>query len=227
MNQTLSLAVGKIGGGISTGIRCYKYVINYIFDNNWNYVTNKTFLLAYSIVRVENYIYVTSNTNFCKADLQLNIIKELAAYNTMTGLYYNCTDNLLYTTVFHRKLIRYYDLNLTLISSFSAYLYMPYSITGYDNKMFVGTIHGNFLVIVNKTIQYMLNGCNWYVQRIQTILFDGFGSMPTGCDNSELYLYNSAGLYQNKNIYHQEDLFFFDLKSQLVLVGWTKIYIYN
>ena len=215
MNQTLSLAVGTIGGGISTSFQGYNYVINYIFgqiyifDNNWNFVANKTsFLSAYSMVRVESYIYVTSNTNFCKVDLQLNIIKELAAYTTMTGIYYNCTDNLLYTTVFYQKLIRYYDLNLTLISSFSTYPYMPYSITGYDNKLFVGTVEGNVLLILNQTIQKMFNGCNGNVQRLQTILFDGFGNMATGCDNSQLYLYNSAGLYQNKNISSGGSTFF-------------------
>ena len=155
----MPLSIGLYGGGISNDGPNYNYLINnlfgqiYMFENNWNYVANKTsFLLAYSVVKVGSNLYITSNTNFWKTDLQLNIINQLNVYSAVYSIYYNWAENLLYTTLIFQKLIRYYDLNLTLIGKFSLYPHIPWSINGYNNKLFVGTIHGNVLVIANKTI---------------------------------------------------------------------------
>jgi hypothetical protein len=145
----------------------------------------------------------------------------------MTAMYYNCIDYHLYTTASYLKLIRKYDLNLTLIEYFSVYPYLPLSITGYNNQIFVGTTNGNVLEIFNQIITNVFNGCNGYVQRVMSILVDGNGNMATGCDNWQLYLYTTTGFYQNKIISARGALLFFDLKSQLVVSSWYQVYIYN
>ena len=99
----MPLSIGLYGGGISNDGPNYNYLINnlfgqiYMFENNWNYVANKTsFLLAYSMVKVGSNLYITSNTNFWKTDLQLNIINQLNVYSAVYSIYYNWSENLLH-----------------------------------------------------------------------------------------------------------------------------------
>jgi hypothetical protein len=207
----------------------YAFSQIFVFDDNWNFLSNQTSIfMPHNMISVGKFLFIANPNYLCKTDLLFNVIKTVIT-NT-SSMYYNNNNSLIYGTITYGKLVSYYDLNLTFIGSFSLYPYQLWSITGYNNQMFVGTMDGNILVIFNQTIQSIFNGCNGYVQRIMSILIDVNENMATVCENSQIYLYNSAGYYQNKKIStsSRPQYASFDSKLRLVVIYWNNgIDIYN
>lgn len=85
------------------------------------------------------------------------------------------------------------------------------------------------LVIVNKQIIKQFNACNGLSTFLLYISFDQFDNMATACDSRQVYLYKTNGTYLNKNIptLSWPGYIGFDSKSRLVVVGSSRISIYN
>ena len=229
---------GVTGFGMSSLYKNLFYIINQYygqigtFDDNWNYLSNSTsFISPCNMVTIGSNIFITDWSYLSKTDLLLNILKQLRMDHSTYGIYYNCSNNLIYLTAPFIKTILYFDLNLVYIGSFLVYPYTPCSIAGYSNQMFVGTLNGYILVIVNQTIINSFMGCNGNSIRIISILFDNYGNMATASDSaSYLYLYNTIGVFQNKNISLQTgypNFISFNSRSELVVSTWRSVYIYN
>ncbi len=205
----------------------------FVFDENWNYVLNKSsFLNVYYMIPVGNYLYITGNVNIWKTDQELNVLLRYNSTGTSPryrGLFYNSTNDLIYVAPFTLKMIHVFNLNLTLNDSISITPYQPWSINEHNNELYVGTTVGTMLVIVNKQIIKQFNGCNQQSFEVLSILFDDNNNMATSCANNQLYLYNTTGSYLNQNISTVSTPYYIglDSKSRLVVTAWTQISLYN
>ena len=230
---------GYGGFGMSSLNPIQYYVTHYsqgkifVFDDNWNYVSNKSsFLNVNYMIPGGNYFYITSNDNIWKTDQQLNVLithtNSTGSSPKYTGLYYNSTKNLIYVALCYLEVIHVFNLNLTLNDSISITPYQPYSIKEHNNELYVGTDNGTMLVISNKQIIKQFNACNGQSVKLYSIIFDDFNNMATSCDNNQLYLYNTAGTYLNKSIPTVSFPMYIglDSKSRLVVVT-SQITLYN
>ena len=185
------------------------------------------------IFTVGSNLFIANTLFLFKTDLQLNILLQVFVNSLYNDIYYNSESNLLYMTTVHYKYIQYYDLNLVYIGRFSVGPYYPWTISGYNNQMFVRTVDSNILKIVNQTITNSFMGFNGYNLFILSILFDNYGNIVTACgyynSQAQLYLYDYKGNYQNLNISLPNSALSigFDSKSQFVALTWNNVYIYN
>jgi hypothetical protein len=209
----------------------------FVFDDNWNYISNKSsFPNVTYMILVGNYFYISGNSNIWKTDQQLNVSirynstgSSSGYYPNYRGLYYNSTNDLIYVASSYFEVIHVFNLNLTLNDSISITPYQPWSINENNNELYVGTTNGTVLVILNKQIIKQFNGCNKQKVLLFSILFDDLNNMATTCDNKQLHLYNTAGSYLNKSIPTANDPRYIglDSKSRLVVVTSTQISLYN
>jgi hypothetical protein len=219
----------------------------YAFDEEWNYVSENIFTRPLFMISVGNSFYITGDHNIWKTNQQLNLLIEYTeSSHNYNGLYYNSTNDLIYVTVPDLYEIHVFNLNLTFNHNISTpydydYGYKPWSINGYNNKVYVGTYSGTILEIVNNQTTNQFFGCNDQLPQVDSIpiLFDQFDNLATACiylqvsnnysQVSNLYLYNKNGSYLNKNISLNERCLFigFDSISRLVVVLNSQITIYN
>ncbi len=230
---------GYFGFGMSSSNPIQYYVTHYhqgkifVFDENWNYVSNKSlFHNVEYMIPVGNYFYISDYFNIWKTDQQLNVLiryNSTGSSHEYRGLYYNSTNDLIYVASSYFEVINVFNLNLTLNDSISTTPYQPWSINENNNELYVGTTNGTVLVILNQQIIKQFNGCNKQSVDIYSILFDDFNNMATSCDNNQLYLYNTSGSYLNKSIPTANDPRYIglDSKSRLVVVTSTQISLYN
>jgi hypothetical protein len=228
-----------VGFGMSSSNSIQYYVTNYMqqkifgFDENWNYVSNKSlFPYVEYMIPVGNYFYISGYFNIWKTDRQLNVLLQYNSTGSSpgySGLYYNSTNALIYVASSYFEVINVFNLNLTLNDSISITSYRPWSINEHNNELYVGTNNGMMLVIVNKQIMKQFNGCNGQSVLLYSILFDDFNNMATSCANQRLYLYNTAGSYLNKSIPTDSNPMYIglDSKSRLVVVTKTQITLYS
>ncbi len=228
-----------VGFGMSSLNPIQYYVTHYsqgkifVFDENWNYVSNKSsFPNVLYMIPVGNYFYITGKHNIWKTDQQLNVsirYNSTGSFPWYHGLYYNSTNDLIYVAPYNLQVIRVFNLNLTLNDSISITPYQPWSINENNNELYVGTNNGMVLVIINKQIIKQFNGCNQQSVFLLSILFDDFNNMAISCNNNQLYLYNTSGTYLNKSIptVSSPRYIGLDSKSRLVVVTWTQITLYN
>ena len=145
----------------------YYYVMDraankvYILNDNWSFVSFKTFYEPSYMITVENSLYMTGEWNLWKLDLNLNVLIQYTATVTVwyRGLYFNSTNRFLYVAPYALTEIHVFNLNPTLSHSFSISPYRPWSFEGYNNQLYVGTTNGIVLVVQNDVIVNQFNGC--------------------------------------------------------------------
>jgi len=222
----------KRSGPIQYYVTSYTTSQIFVFDENWNYVLNKTFnsvSISY-MISVENNFYITADSNVWKLDERLNVlIRHLDSTATYAGLYYRSTNRLIYVAPANLPKIHVYNLNLTLNDSISILPYYPFAINEHNNQLYVGTTAGIILVIVNKQINLQFNACKGnFNKEIFSIMFDESNYMATSCYYDQLYLYNTTGSFLKKNISTDPIAYYigFDSKARLVVLTDTKITLY-
>ena len=210
------------------------YIANKVFilNENWSFLSFKTFPDPTFMITVETSLYMTGNLNLWKLDLNLNVLIQYNATVTVPGyrgLYFNPTNRFLYVAPHYLTVIHVFDLNLTLSHSFSTSPYYPYSITGYNNLLYIGTNNGTVLVVQNQTIVNQFNGCGGNGVWLKSILFDQYGYCATSCNNNKLYLLFANGTYTGKTIVTPNDPKFigFDSKGHFIQISVNQITIYN
>ncbi len=230
---------GYYGFGMSSLNPIQYYVTNratktiFVFDENWNYVLNKSsFLSVVYMIPEGNYFYITGDLNIWKTDHQLNVLLQYNSTESSPsyrGLYYSSTNDLIYVAPYSLQMIHVFNLNLTLNDTISITPYKPHSINEHNNELYVGTANGTILVIVNKQIINQFNGCNQQIVIIFSIIFDDNNNMATSCANNQLHLYNTSGNYLNKSIPAVSSVRYIglDSKSRLVVLTNTHISLYN
>ncbi len=240
MKRSISItgvSTGNQGFGMKTSNPIQFYITNYveskifIFDEDWNYASNKPFKKVNYMISIENFFWITGDVNIWKTDEELNILIQYnsTGYNFgYSGLYFNSKSNLIYVVSYSLNLIKEFNLNVTVNNISIETPYYPWSINGYNNQLYVSTESGMIFVIVDKQIMRNFNGCNGKNFQIYSLLFDEYDNMATACDNFQLYLYNRNGDYLNKTIQTVDYPCFigFDFKSRLVVVGDNQISLY-
>ena len=238
------VSYGLTGFGMSSSSPIRYFIINqyeckiYVFDEFWNFLSeNSSITNAAQMIQVENYFYITSDDNVLKTDENLNVLITYTVSEYFDpeyfGLYYNSIKSVVYVAAKNLYEIHVFSLNLELTDTILIAPFSPWSINGYNNQLYVGTMFGGtILVLVNKQITKQFDACNGQSGTIRSILFDQFDNMATTCGNNQLYLYNTNGFYLNKSIQTVDDNFNplyigFDSKLRLVVVLYTQISLYN
>ena len=205
-------------------------------DDNWSFISSKTFTYPIYMITVENSLYMTGDTNIWKLDKDLNILIQYNGTGTSPlyrGLYFNSTNGFLYVAPAALTEIHVFYLNLTFNHSFSTSPYKPWSIEGYNNKLYIGTTNSTNSVIVvqNEGIVNQFNGCGESSVELKSILFDECGYMATSCFSplNKLYLNFANGTFTGKTISSQSHPYYigFDSKGHFIQISARNIIIYN
>ena len=172
----------------------------YLFDDSFNFLSTKLFKNAAYIVTYADKLYITSDTQIWKTDCNLNILSQYTSPNgtsMFNGVYFNSATKLLYIAGYNAYQVLVFDLNFKQKDKIPTSSYYPFSITGYDKKLYVGTTNGLVLEIADRKIIGSFNGCNGNTNAwLTSIMFDQFGYITTTCDKT--YLYHSNGIYTVK-----------------------------
>jgi hypothetical protein len=204
----------------------------YVLNDNWSYVSNKTFSNPALIITIECSLFMTGHNNIWKLDKDLNVLihyNATASNPKYRGIYYDSKRSYIYVAPVNFQVIQEFDLKLTLRHNISTSPYKPCSLIEYNNQILVGTTNGIILFIVNEMIKKQINGCNERGVQISSILFDGYGYMATSCNDEQLYLYYSNGSFTGKNFTtpHAPRYIGYDSKERFVLISIYEIHIYN
>jgi hypothetical protein len=231
----------SIGFGFYSSCNASYYVIDhgtsraYILNGDWSYVSYKNFSYPTYMITIGSRIYMTGSSNIWKLDKDLNILIQFNSTGNNTskyrGIYYNSKNGFIYAAPMSLTEIQVFDLNLAYNHNISISPYKPYSISEYNNKMFVGTTNGTILVIQNEMIINQFNGCNGDSVQLTSILFDQYGYMATICSDptNKLYLYNSNGTYTGTSLSTPVNPRYigFDTKGRFILISYYQMIIYN
>ncbi len=230
---------GALGFAMFTPSSSYYYVSDsglkkiFIFKERWSYYSSKEFASPAFFSTIGNSLYATGDKNIWKLDQNLSILIQYNATGTnpnYRGIYINSTNNFIYIAPRSFNVIHVFNLNLSFSHNISTSSYKPYSISGYNNQIFVGDdAKGTILVIENKKIKHIFNGCNRNLVVLTYILFDDCGLMATSCSNNKLYLYYPNGTYIGKSLNTPPNPRYigFDSKGRFIQISWEKISIYS
>ncbi len=201
----------------------------YLLNDNYDYVTDRTFTLPQYMVTVNSSLYITGKSNIWKTDKYLNILithneSAVANYN---GIYFNCTDNLIYVASTGYKYFQVFDLNLTLNHNISVSPNNPRSFGEYNNELYVGTNQLLVLVIVNKIVIRNFMGCS--SSPIFSLVIDNYGLIAIVCYSNNLvnlYYYNGTSTGYNLTTPTKPTYVGIDSKGRFVLLSQYQISIY-
>ena len=219
----------------------YYYVMDwgaskvFILNDQWSFISSKVFTYLHNMISIGNSLYMIGSDNVWKLDQDLNI---LINYNPdvypfspeYTGISYNPSNGLIYVASANLREILSFNLDLTLIRSFSTLEYNPYSITFSSNQLYVGTTRGIIFVYKNEILINQFDGCNGNTVIVSSILFDPNGHMATSCSypTNTLYLFTPDGSFTDKSIKTPSipDYIGFDSKGRFILILDGQISIY-
>ena len=101
------------------------YVVDYyagvfLLNDNYGYIAKKTFSKPNYIVNANSNLYITGDNNIWKTDKYLNILITYSSSGSKyQGIFYNCTENLIYVAPYTNAYLQVFDLNLNLNSTIS------------------------------------------------------------------------------------------------------------
>ena len=164
------------------------------FNDNWEYVGNMNVSSPNYMISVNNeHLFITSDEGIIKMNVDLDLIQT---YNSLAyiGICYNETNNTFMVVSNLLKQIDIFNLNLTIVDTISLSKYSPWSIEKNNNKLYVGTITSEILVIENKVILQKLEICMGVTSFINSILIDQYDYMAVVCGAEDvLHLYYTNG----------------------------------
>lgn len=178
-----------------------------IYNNQWVYQSYASLVAnSYTAKCVGNFLYISSDTYFYKANTNLNIIQyssyygagfRAISYDSSSGYFYITSQGQFYLNVFNMNLAR-----VSVISMSSSY--DTYGLLQYNGLLYVGSCYylpQNVFVFQSNVLvrSFILNACS--SDCIASFLVDYTGQMIIGCNTQNyLALYDSNGNYQNIKI---------------------------
>ena len=201
-----------------------------MFDENWNYLINKTFSSPAYIFTINSTLYISGDNNVFKTDKDLNILKQFNANGLgYRGIEFNQTNKVIYVATYKSPRIDIFDLNLTLTDNINTSPYFPYALLIYENMLYAGdSVNGSVLLISNKTIVNVFFGCS--SGYVTGILIDIYGFIATSCfSNAKLNLVQLNGTKTGLSINTPVNPFAlnFDSKGLLVQISIKQISIFT
>ena len=199
-----------------------------LLNYNYDHVTNKTFIHPAYMLTINSNLYITGYSNIWKTDKYLNV---LIAHNESgagyRGIYFNCSENLIYAASRFYTYFQVFNTNLTLNYTVNVSSYYQYSFSEYNNELYIGTTNNTVLVVVNKVIIRSFNGCS--ASPLNSIVSDNFGFMAISCETiSKIDFYHSNGTYTGNSLTTSSNPMYvgFDSKGRFVLISQNQISIY-
>ena len=115
--------VGLVGFGMySFPNTTYYYVMDssrgvHILNDQWSFITFKTFTLPAYTISINNSLYMTGNLNVWKVDQDLNILRNYnpGGYSGYLGISYNPSNGLLYVESWYLDEIQVFNLVVPLL----------------------------------------------------------------------------------------------------------------
>ena len=149
-----------------------------LFDGNWGFLLDSGSYVM-NIIPWNNSLFIISNDGFIKqTDRFLAVIQQSSfqlSYPSTSDLYYSSNSDTLYVSNFRAQTIYMFQRNLTIYDNFTLpALYNPTAINGYNDKIYVGTVDGLILLIVNKIIIQIISTYN-SILGINGIFVDAYG----------------------------------------------------
>jgi hypothetical protein len=200
----------------------------YLLNDNYDYITQKSFSQPSFIVTINSNLFITGERNIWKTDEYLNVLLTHSESGSYRGIYYNCTENLIYVAPLKYDYFQVFNINLTLNHNVSVSPKHAYSFSGYKSELYVGTTDSNILVIAKKTIIRNFTVCSSTVY-VTSIVTDYSDLMAISCkDNYLVNLYYSNGTFTGKNLTTPYYPYYvgFDSKGYFVSVSIRKIDLY-
>ena len=222
-----------VGFGMMVDFNTSYYIIDinthtiFLLDDNYVYVTMKTFSNPKYMVAINSSLYITGQNKIWKTDKYLNILIEQNESASYRDIYFNSTENLIYAAPLSYKYYQVFDLNLNLLYNVSVSSYNPISFSEYNNELYVGTIQSIVLVIVNKNIIRSFNVCS--SSEVTSMVFDKCGFLSISCcTNNSVGLYYFNGTFTGKSLTTTTGSYYigFDSEGRFILISANQIIIY-
>ena len=203
----------------------------YMFDDNWTYISYRNYSAPAYIAIVGSNLYITGDADIYKTNGNLDLLDHVyvSTWPWYRGIYYNSTNNLLYTAPCKPNInaIHVYDLDLNLNDSIAIPSYTLFSIAGYNDQLYVGTYSSVVLVIENKAIIQTLHINNGNMYKLTSIFFDSNGYMAITSSENQIYLVYPNGTYVSLQTPNEPFSFGYDTKGNFVLLSTHQINLYN
>jgi DNA-binding beta-propeller fold protein YncE len=131
-----------MGFGFSSLFNASYYVADivaskvHIFNDDWSYVSYKTFTRPTYMITIDRSIYMTGDINIWKLDKDLNILLQFNSTGSTpyySGIYFNSSNGFIYVAPCSLAEIQVFDLNLTYSHNISLSPYIPYAISECNN----------------------------------------------------------------------------------------------
>ena len=147
------------------------------FDDNWVFLTSANITLPNYLVSVDEQLFITTDEGIVKMDQYLNVIQTYSSLSYV-GICYNETNKTIPVVSSVLQEIDIFDLSLRLVENISLSTYSsPWSLEKYNDKLYVGTVTSEILVIENKIVTHIFDICMGITSYINSILVDQYDYM--------------------------------------------------
>jgi hypothetical protein len=202
--------------------------IIFLLDDNYDYVTNKTFIHPAYMLTINSNLYITGYSSIWKTDKYLNVLETYTSTGAnYRGIYFNSTENLIYIADSYNSDFLIFNMNLSLEYKVSVSPYYPYSFSEYNNELYIGTTSNMVIVVDNKVIIRNFSACSG--STLNFIYSNNFGLMAINCETiNEINFYYSNGTYTGKSLatFQKPVYVGFDSKGRFVIILKNQISIY-
>ena len=178
----------------------------YKTSSTWTYVNKLgTFTRGSSLAISSSYLWVGGAYIYQVSLSSFTIVSTSTNSANWVAVYYNPTTANLFTIEYNTNFIVQYSQDVqTAINSYSfgSSNGKPFSLNGYNNVMYVGTLTSKLYSLSNTgTFTLLGTGCNGAATGIYAMTFDNAGNMLQTCGGANaIYVYNGASYTTYANI---------------------------
>jgi hypothetical protein len=210
------------------------YVMNFnqknilVYNESWEY--QRTFTLNNSFdptnsIKINGTIYIAGDFGIQEYGIYLNFKKQVSV--TSRGIYYNPSNQLIYSTRISTNIINVYDRDLNLKSNITT-SQMPWFLIGFNDKLVVSDdMDGKVYFYQNYSMIQSISTQS--TTRVSSVLFDDYNHMLVLCEaTSRAFVYHLNGSFTGINFYTclKPTFLNFDSKHRLVITCGHQIDIY-
>jgi hypothetical protein len=201
----------------------------YLLNDNYEYVTHKIFSSPAYMVTINSSLYITGFSSIWKTDKYLNVLQTYTSNGAeYRGIYFNSTEKLIHIADRLKTYFQVLNMNLSLEYTVNLSPYCcPYSFSGNNNELYIGTMSNIVLVVVNKVIIRSFTACSTHV--LNYIFSYNFDFMAISCETiSKINFYHSNGTYTGKSLTTLQNPMYinFDSKGRLVILSRYQISVH-
>ena len=180
---------------------------------------------------VKGYFYFANDFYFYSTYSNFTLIAQSSntTYYAYRGLYYSANTSFFYASSQANQNIDIYDTDCVNQGSISTGLYIPISINGLDNNLFVGTATAQVLLINNNFITKVFYANSCLSSIITSINFDPYSNLIIGCQGqNQIAAYDFNGNFLDSILTVSPNLEYavLDSKGRLFIAGDVYFQVY-